>query len=137
MLQESPLELIGLGILLHRYPAIGARGHPGCSWALHPRLLKRSRRSPSISTVSVPGFGWDTRTTASSVASPKQADICSIWTEHIHQVGRQPAQNINGEVEAVRRSDRDGVTAFGRLVCWPGLTRASVSHEVTMEDSNG
>lgn len=48
---------------------------------------------------------------------PKQADICSIWTEHIHQVGRQPAQDIDGEVEAVRRSDRDGITPFGRPVC--------------------
>ena len=63
---------------------------------------------------------------------PEPADICSIWAEHIYQVGRQPAQDIDGEVEAVRRSDRDGVTAFGRLVFWPGLTRASLSHDFTM-----
>ena len=64
----------------------------------------------------------------------EQADICSIWAEHIHQVGRQPAEDIDGEVEAVRRSDRDGVTASSRLVYWRGLTRASLSHDFTMPE---
>ena len=63
---------------------------------------------------------------------PEPADICSIRAEHIHQVGRQPAQDIDGEVEAVRRSDRNGVTAFGRFVCRPGLDRAGLSHDFTM-----
>jgi hypothetical protein len=28
--------------------------------------------------------------------------------------------------------DRDGVTAFGRVVRWPDLIRASLSHDFTM-----
>ena len=63
---------------------------------------------------------------------PEQPDICSLWTEHIDQIGRQPTQDIDGEVEAVRRSDRNGVAAFGQFVCRPGLDRAGLSHDFTM-----
>jgi hypothetical protein len=63
---------------------------------------------------------------------PKQADIRSIWTEPIHQIGRQPTKGIDGEVEAIRGSNRNGITVFGLFVWWPGGTQLALSHDFTM-----
>jgi hypothetical protein len=63
---------------------------------------------------------------------PQQAEVCSIRTEHIHQIGRQPPEDIDREIEAVRCRDANGVTVLGRSVFEPCLDRAVLRHVLTM-----